>query len=576
MAATAHARLTGLPRRLVRDGVINESIAAEAEAEAQKSANSSIVSYLVEKNLADPRDIASAACHEFGVPVLDLDAIEIDLDTARLVDEKLMRRHRVLPLFRRGRRVYLGVSDPTRLQAIDEIKFATGMSIEAIVVEDNKLDAMLMRLTEALDTTFQGLGGDDLDLENLDISEDRDDGGADVGRDEIDDAPIVRFVNKILLDAINRGASDIHFEPYEKFYRVRTRLDGVLKEITRPPVALANKVTARIKVMSRMDIAERRVPQDGRIKLKLSANRAIDFRVNTLPTLYGEKVVMRILDPSQAKLGIDALGYEDFQKQLYLDALSKPYGMILVTGPTGSGKTVSLYTGLNILNTDDRNISTAEDPAEINLPGVNQVNVNPRVGLTFASALRAFLRQDPDIIMVGEIRDLETAEIAIKAAQTGHLVLSTLHTNDAPQDPDAHGRHGRRPLRDRLLGQPDHRPAACAPAVRRLQGTARDPARGAAARGLHGGRGRRGPHDLWPGRLQQVQRRLQGPRGHLPGHAGVRDDRPDYHGGRQRDADRGRGRQGRHLGPAPRRAVQGQERHHQPRGNQSCHDRLAL
>jgi type IV pilus assembly protein PilB len=379
------------------------------------------------------RDIAGAACHEFGVPVLDLDAIDIDLDTARLIDEKLMHRHRVLPLFRRGRRVFIGVSDPTRLQAIDEIKFATGMSIEAIVVEDNKLDAVLVRLSEAMDSTFQDLGGDDLDLENLDVTSEQDSSSADISRDEIDDAPIVRFVNKVLIDAINKGASDIHFEPFEKFYRVRTRLDGVLKEITRPPVALATKVTARIKVMARLDIAERRIPQDGRIKLKLSANRAIDFRVNTLPTLYGEKVVLRILDPSQAKLGIDALGYEDFQKQLYLDALSKPYGMILVTGPTGSGKTVSLYTGLNILNTEDRNISTAEDPAEINLPGVNQVNVNPKVGLTFASSLRAFLRQDPDIIMVGEIRDLETAEIAIKAAQTGHLVLSTLHTNDAPK-----------------------------------------------------------------------------------------------------------------------------------------------
>jgi type IV pilus assembly protein PilB len=433
MAANVQPRLSGLPRRLVQEGIINESIAAEAEAESQKSANSSVVTYLVEKSLADPRDIAGAACHEFGVPVLDLDAIEIDIETARLIDEKLMHRHRVLPLFRRGRKVFVGVSDPTRLNAIDEIKFATGMSIEAIVVEDNKLDAKLVKLSEALDTTFEGLGGEDLDLENLDIGGDDDENRGDVGRDEIDDAPIVRFVNKILLDAINRGASDIHFEPFEKFYRVRTRLDGVLKEITRPPVALASKVTARIKVMSRMDIAERRVPQDGRIKLKISSNRAIDFRVNTLPTLYGEKVVMRILDPSQAKLGIDALGYEDFQKQLYLDALSKPYGMILVTGPTGSGKTVSLYTGLNILNTDDRNISTAEDPAEINLPGVNQVNVNPKVGLTFASALRAFLRQDPDIIMVGEIRDLETAEIAIKAAQTGHLVLSTLHTNDAPK-----------------------------------------------------------------------------------------------------------------------------------------------
>ncbi|NHA16040.1 type IV-A pilus assembly ATPase PilB [Thioalkalivibrio sp. XN279] len=433
MAATAQPRLTGLPRRLVQEGVINESIALEAEAEAQRSAKSSVVSYLVEKNLADPREIATAACHEFGVPVLDLDAIEVDLETARLVDEKLMHRHRVLPLFRRGRRVFLGVSDPTRLQAIDEIKFATGMSIEAIVVEDNKLDAMLARMSEALDTTLEGLGGEDIDLENLELGGEQEDSGQDVTRDEIDDAPIVRFVNKVLLDAIHKGASDIHFEPYEKFYRVRTRLDGVLKEVAKPPVTLANKVTARIKVMSRMDIAERRIPQDGRIKLKLSANRAIDFRVNTLPTLYGEKVVLRILDPSQAKLGIDALGYEDFQKQLYLDALSKPYGMILVTGPTGSGKTVSLYTGLNILNTIDRNISTAEDPAEINLPGVNQVNVNPKVGLTFASALRAFLRQDPDIIMVGEIRDLETAEIAIKAAQTGHLVLSTLHTNDAPK-----------------------------------------------------------------------------------------------------------------------------------------------
>jgi type IV pilus assembly protein PilB len=433
MAASMQPRLSGLPRRLVQEGIINESIAAEAEVESQKSASSSVVTYLVEKNLADPRDIAGAACHEFGVPVLDLDAIEIDVEVARLIDDKLMHRHRVLPLFRRGRKVFVGVSDPTRLNAIDEIKFATGMSIEAIVVEDNKLDAKLVKLSEALDTTFDSLGADDIDLENLDISNEDDESRGDVGRDEIDDAPIVRFVNKILIDAINKGASDIHFEPYEKYYRVRTRLDGVLKEITRPPVALANKVTARIKVMSRMDIAERRVPQDGRIKLKISANRAIDFRVNTLPTLYGEKVVMRILDPGQAKLGIDALGYEDFQKQLYLDALSKPYGMILVTGPTGSGKTVSLYTGLNILNTEDRNISTAEDPAEINLPGVNQVNVNPKVGLTFASALRAFLRQDPDIIMVGEIRDLETAEIAIKAAQTGHLVLSTLHTNDAPK-----------------------------------------------------------------------------------------------------------------------------------------------
>jgi len=432
MAANVQTRLTGLPRRLVQEGIIDEGAALEAEAEAQ-AARSSVVAYLVEKNLATPRDIALAACHEFGVPVLDLDAIEIDIEAARLVDHRLMDRHRIVPLFRRGRRLFVGIADPTRLQAIDEIKFATGMSVEAVVVEEHKLDGILGKLSEALDTSYSDLGADDLDLENLDVESATDDKGPDISRDDIDDAPIVRFVNKILLDAINRGASDIHFEPYEKFFRVRTRLDGVLKEVTRPPAALAPKVTARIKVMSRLDIAERRVPQDGRIKLKLSANRAIDFRVNTLPTLYGEKVVMRILDPSQAKLGIDALGYEDFQKQLYLDALSKPYGMILVTGPTGSGKTVSLYTGLNILNTEDRNISTAEDPAEINLPGVNQVNVHPKVGLTFASSLRAFLRQDPDVIMVGEIRDLETAEIAIKAAQTGHLVLSTLHTNDCPK-----------------------------------------------------------------------------------------------------------------------------------------------
>jgi type IV pilus assembly protein PilB len=277
-----------------------------------------------------------------------------------------------------------------------------------------------------------GLEDDDFDLENLDV-----DGGAqeqeEDHRDEVEDAPVVRFVNKVLLDAIKRGASDVHFEPYEKIFRVRTRLDGVLSEVATPPVMLANKVCARLKVMSRMDIAERRVPQDGRIKMRLSKNRAIDFRVNTCPTLFGEKIVLRILDPSSAKLGIEMLGYEDHQRLMYEKHLAKPYGMILVTGPTGSGKTVSLYTGLNILNTEDRNISTAEDPAEINLPGINQVNVNPKVGLTFASALKAFLRQDPDVIMVGEIRDLETAEIAIKAAQTGHLVLSTLHTNDAPK-----------------------------------------------------------------------------------------------------------------------------------------------
>jgi type IV pilus assembly protein PilB len=331
--------------------------------------------------------------------------------------------------------MFLAVADPTNLHAIDEIKFQTGLGVEAIVVEDDKLQKTIDKAIEQVDSQMSALTADEegIDLENLEVTGGEDELEEGLGRDEVDDAPIVRFVNKLMLDAIRRGASDIHFEPYEKFYRVRLRMDGILKEIAQPPVQLAQKISARLKVMARLDIAERRVPQDGRIKMKISKTRAIDFRVSSCPTLYGEKIVMRILDPSSAMLGIDALGYEPEQKALYLKYLAKPQGMILVTGPTGSGKTVSLYTGLNILNTEDTNISTAEDPAEINLPGVNQVNVNVKVGLTFASALRAFLRQDPDVVMVGEVRDLETAEIAIKAAQTGHLVLSTLHTNDAPQ-----------------------------------------------------------------------------------------------------------------------------------------------
>jgi len=333
-----------------------------------------------------------------------------------------------------GKRLFVAVGDPTNLQALDEIKFQTTLRIEAVVVEQDKLDARVGRAIEAVDTTMSSFDeGNDFDLENLEVSAGDEDVGADVTNSDIDDAPIVRFVNKVMVDAIKKGASDIHFEPYEKHFRIRLRQDGVLTEIARPPVMLAGRIAARLKVMARLDIAERRIPQDGRIKMKLSKNRAIDFRVNTCPTLFGEKVVCRLLDPSSAQLGIDALGYEEEQKRLYTENLAKPYGMILVTGPTGSGKTVSLYTGLNILNTADRNISTAEDPVEINVAGINQVNVNPKVGLTFAAALRAFLRQDPDIIMVGEIRDLETAEIAIKAAQTGHLVLSTLHTNDAPK-----------------------------------------------------------------------------------------------------------------------------------------------
>ena len=431
LGGNARSGLGGLPQRLVQDGLVDEAAMLSAIADA-KDRKTSVVTQLVNKGIANARDIAIAAANEFGVPLIDLDAMVVDLDTMKLVSDKLLAKHRVLPLFRRGKRLFLAVSDPTHLAAIDEIKFATGLGIEAIVVEDDKLQKTLDKAIEQADTSMPNLGDDEgVDLENLETS-----GGdpeLDDDTSDVEDAPIVRFVNKVLLDAIRRGASDVHFEPYEKVYRVRYRIDGILKEVASPPVQLAQKISARVKVMSRLDIAERRVPQDGRIKMKLSKTRAIDFRVSSCPTLFGEKIVLRILDPSSAMLGIDALGYEGFQRDLYLKYLAKPQGMILVTGPTGSGKTVSLYTGLNILNREDTNISTAEDPAEINLPGVNQVNVNPKVGLTFAAALRAFLRQDPDVVMVGEIRDLETAEIAIKAAQTGHLVLSTLHTNDAPQ-----------------------------------------------------------------------------------------------------------------------------------------------
>jgi len=431
--APVRSGLQGLPQRLVADGLVGDAVMVDAIA-AAKERRIGVVSYLVEHNVADAREIAIAASHEFGAPLLDLDAIQPDIETVRVVSDKLLRKHHLLPLVKRGKKLFIGISDPTNLHALDEVKFATGLSIEAVVVEEDKLTKLLARSLEQVDTSMPELAGDDFEMDSLETSGGEDEseaGGAD--RSDVDDAPIVRFVNKIMLDAIRRGTSDIHFEPYERSYRIRFRLDGVLKEMAAPPVQLAIKLAARLKVMSRLDIAERRVPQDGRIKMKISKNRSIDFRVSTCPTLFGEKVVMRILDSSSAMLGIDSLGYEPFQKQHYLSALARPHGMILVTGPTGSGKTVSLYTGLAILNTENTNISTAEDPVEIMLQGVNQVQINPKVGLTFAGALRAFLRQDPDVIMVGEIRDLETAEIAIKAAQTGHLVLSTLHTNDAPK-----------------------------------------------------------------------------------------------------------------------------------------------
>ncbi len=428
--ATQKTVLSGLPRRLVEDNLLSEEIAQKSILESAKK-RQPFVTYLVDSKLLDSMSIALSASQEFGVPLFELEALDLTTAPTGLVDEKLIRIHHALPIFRRGNRLFLAVSDPTNIQGLDEIKFHTGLAIEAIVVEEDKLVRAIESSLDANDTSMSDLL--DADLDNLDISSEDPDAHKKEGDLDVDDAPVVRFVNKMLLDAINSGASDIHFEPYEKTFRVRLRQDGMLHEVASPPVNIASRLTARIKVMSRMNIAERRVPQDGRIKMKLSRNRSIDFRVNTCPTLYGEKVVLRILDPASAQLGIEALGFDPVQKTMFETALKKPYGMILVTGPTGSGKTVSLYTGLNMLNSEDVNISTAEDPVEIQVAGINQVNVNVKTGLTFASALRAFLRQDPDIVMVGEIRDLETAEIAVKAAQTGHLVLSTLHTNDAPQ-----------------------------------------------------------------------------------------------------------------------------------------------
>lgn len=426
-------KLGSLLNKLVLDGNINQENAVKAQTESIKK-KQSISQYLVENKLVSAKIIATTGSKEFGLPVYDLDAIDPDSIPKSLVDDKLIKKHHALPLYKRGNRLYIAISEPTNLTATDEIKFQTGINTEAILVEADKLNKAIEQLLNAAeDSSMSDLMDDDLDeldFEDTDGAAPEESGDAASGAD---DTPVVRFVNKVLLDAIKKGASDIHFEPYEKRFRVRLRIDGVLREVASPPVAMAGRLSARIKVMSRMDTAERRVPQDGRIKMRISKNKAIDFRVNTCPTLFGEKIVLRILDPSSASLGIDMLGYEPDQKKLYLDALANPYGMILVTGPTGSGKTVSLYTGLNILNTEDTNISTAEDPVEINLEGINQVNVNPKVGLDFGAALRAFLRQDPDIVMVGEIRDLETAEIAIKAAQTGHMVMSTLHTNDAPQ-----------------------------------------------------------------------------------------------------------------------------------------------
>ena len=427
------ALLTGISARLVADGVISTEQAQTAIRESSKK-KIPLVNYLSQTLDIDSYELAEIASSEFGVPLLDLAALDQRTFPDKLVSPALMTKHQAIPVFRRGNRLFIALADPTNIAALDEIKFATGISTEAVVVDQRALSKLLTEILDQQDSLSSEMDqlGESSEFD-LDIIDENSSETEDVDTSAVDDTPIVRFVNKVLLDAIKQGASDIHFEPYEQNYRVRFRTDGILREIVKPPKTLAPRLAARIKVMSQMDISERRIPQDGRIQMKLSKNRSIDFRVNTLPTMFGEKIVMRILDPTSAQMGIDALGYDDDQKQLFLEALAKPQGMILVTGPTGSGKTVSLYTGLSILNTDERNISTAEDPVEINMEGVNQVLVNNKVGLDFAEALRSFLRQDPDIIMVGEIRDIETAEIAIKAAQTGHLVLSTLHTNSAAE-----------------------------------------------------------------------------------------------------------------------------------------------
>ncbi len=427
MAAIPQSSLSGLARALIQKGQLSERDAETLHADAG-AAGVSFVEQLIAKRRMSERDIAEFTSQTFGFPLLDLSAVDPEVLPTKLIDDKLMSSRRVIPLVQRGNRLFVGFSDPTNRTTYDEIKFQTGLMVDPIVVEDSKLGTLLAKILQASDTSLSTLVAEDVSGELMEVAAEPD---PEVGAD-IDDAPVVKYIQKILLDAINGGASDIHFEPYEKFYRVRYRQDGILYEVAQPPLAIKEKIASRIKVISKLDISEKRVPQDGRMKLVLSKTRAIDFRVSTLPTLFGEKIVMRILDPSSATLGIDALGYEPDQKEALLHAIGRPYGMVLVTGPTGSGKTVSLYTCLNLLNKPGINISTAEDPAEINLPGINQVNVNEKAGLTFAAALKSFLRQDPDIIMVGEIRDIETAETAIKAAQTGHMVMSTLHTNDAP------------------------------------------------------------------------------------------------------------------------------------------------
>lgn len=421
-------KLSGIARTLIQEKLLTEEEATAIQTKAN-AANTPFLTHLIASKKLSAASVAASSAKAFGFPYFNLDAYNIDYLPSKKIDSQLMLSHRVLALQARSNVLFVAISDPTNLHALDSVQFQMGMALSPVIVEDDKLGRLIDKVIEASDTSMKSLHTDD----EFDLGEDIGQTAEEEAQaQEVDDAPVVKFLNKILIDAINMGASDLHFEPYEKFYRIRYRVDGMLREITQPPLAIKEKLASRIKIISSLDISEKRIPQDGRMKLVLSKTRTIDFRVSTLPLIHGEKIVMRILDPSSATLGIEALGYEPIQKERLLNAVSRPYGLVLVTGPTGSGKTVSLYTCLNMLNNPGVNISTAEDPCEIPLPGINQVNVNDKQGLTFAAALKSFLRQDPDIIMIGEIRDLETADMAIKAASTGHMVLSTLHTNDAP------------------------------------------------------------------------------------------------------------------------------------------------
>jgi type IV pilus assembly protein PilB len=570
MAASLQTSLSGLARALVQQGRLKE---AEAETFAAQGAGSGggFVNQVMAGGRLSAKDIATFAAETFGYPLLDLNAFDESHFQKETIDRKLIQNHQVVPLTKRGNRIAVALADPTNLRALDEIRFQTGLAVDPVVVEVNKLAPIVQKLSETAETKLNELAGDDLDLELAEDTEDA--AAADTGAVEVDDAPVVRFIQKILLDAINEGASDIHFEPYEKYYRIRFRTDGVLREVAQPPLVIKEKIASRIKVISRLDISEKRVPQDGRMKLVLSKTRAIDFRVSTLPTLHGEKIVMRILDPSSAMLGIDALGYEPDQREALMNAIERPYGMILVTGPTGSGKTVSLYTCLNLLNKPGINISTAEDPCEINLPGINQVNVNDKAGLNFSVALKAFLRQDPDIIMVGEIRDLETAEIAIKAAQTGHLVLSTLHTNDAPTTLERMKNMGIASFNiassvilitaQRLA----RRLCACKkPMTIPMEALIQA---GFQKHEIDGSWQPTGPTDA------KVQgQRLQGSGRHLSGNADLRGNPAHHHDQRQFDRHRRAGAKRRRAGPASVWAAQGQARPHLARGSPGHDERI--